>query len=98
MEIKLKLQCESKNPPPEIFWHFSPSGWEFLVQILYIPIYAGVHIFIQFPATVTKLCHIKCDDHDNVLKMSTINRNTRWVVALNFVTAADNWTKICILA
>jgi len=23
-----------KNPPPEIFWHFFPNGWELLVQIL----------------------------------------------------------------
>ena len=22
------------TPPPEIFWHFSPNGWKFLVQIL----------------------------------------------------------------
>jgi len=24
-----------KKSPPEIFWHFSPNGWEFLVQILH---------------------------------------------------------------
>ena len=24
-----------KNPPPEVFWHFFPNGWEFLVQILH---------------------------------------------------------------
>ena len=24
-----------KNPPPEIFWHFFPNGWEFFVQILH---------------------------------------------------------------
>ena len=24
-----------KNPPPEIFWHFIPNGWEFFVQILH---------------------------------------------------------------
>jgi len=24
-----------KKIPPEIFWHFSPNGWEFLVQISY---------------------------------------------------------------
>jgi len=23
-----------KNPAPEVFWHFSPNGWEFLDQIL----------------------------------------------------------------
>jgi len=25
----------SQNIPPEIFWHFFPNGWEFLVQILH---------------------------------------------------------------
>ena len=49
---------------------------------LNVPIYAGLQIIIQLPATVTKLCHIK-RDHHNVLKMSTIDRNARWVVALN---------------
>jgi len=24
-----------KNPPPEIFWHFFPNGWEFFAQILH---------------------------------------------------------------
>ena len=29
------VQCESKkSPPPEILWHFFPSGWEFLIQVL----------------------------------------------------------------
>jgi len=30
-----ELQCESKKYPPEVFWHFFPNGWEFLVQILH---------------------------------------------------------------
>ena len=29
------VQCESKKIPPEIFWHFFPKGWEFLIQILH---------------------------------------------------------------
>jgi len=49
---------------------------------LYVPIYAGLEIFVQLSATLTKLSHIKHDYH-NVLKMSTIDRNARWVVALN---------------
>jgi len=28
----VNVQCESKKTP-EIFWHFFPNGWEFLVQI-----------------------------------------------------------------
>jgi len=49
---------------------------------LNVPIYAGLQIFIQLSATLTKLCHIK-RDHHNELKMSTINRNACWMVALN---------------
>jgi len=64
------------------------GGWEFLVQVihlLYVPIYAGLQIFIQVLATLTKLWNIKRDHHnnDNMLKMSTIDQNARWVVALN---------------
>ena len=80
-----KVQCESTKSPPEIFWHFFPNGWEFLVQILRayypfcllsVPIYVRLQIFIQLPATLTKLCHIK-RDHHHMLKMSTIGRNAR---------------------
>jgi len=57
---------------------FSPN----FTCLLHVPIYAGLQIFIQSTATLTKLCHIK-RDHHNVLKMSTIDRNARWVVAVN---------------
>ena len=50
--------------------------------LLHVPIYAGLQIFIQVIATLTKLCHIK-RNHHNVIKMSTIDRNARWVVAQN---------------
>ena len=45
---------------------FSPN----FIRLLYVLIYAGLQIFIQLSATLTKLCHIK-RDHHNVLKMST---------------------------
>jgi len=70
------------------FGIFSPS----FTCLLYVHIYAGLQIFIQLSATLMKLCHIKCDHH-NVLEMSTIDRNARWVVALNmanFVIVGDN--------
>jgi len=77
-----------KSPLPEIFCFltfyperlgiFSPH----FTRLLYFPIYAGLQFFIQLSATLTKLCHIE-RDHHNVLKMSTIDRNARWVVALN---------------
>jgi len=48
--IKLMYSVNQKIPPPEVFWHFLPNGWEFLVKILQlicVHIYAGVQIFIQ---------------------------------------------------
>jgi len=81
----MKLQCESKKSPqkfsdifPQTVGIFSP----YFTCLLDVPIYTGLQIFVQLPATLTKLCHIK-RDHHNVLKMSTIDRNSRWVVALN---------------
>jgi len=75
-----------KNPPPwnfltffaKQFGIFSPN----FSRLLYVPIYAGLQIFIQLPSTFMKFCRIK-GNHHNMLKMSTIDRNTRWVVALN---------------
>jgi len=77
-----------KNPPPQKFSDIFRKRLELgifstnFTCLLNVPIHAGLHIFIQLPATLTKLCHIK-RDHHNVLKMSTIDRNARWVVALN---------------
>jgi len=56
---------------------FSPN----FTRLIYVPIYAGLQIFIQLPVSLTKLRHIK-RDHHYMLKMSTIDRNARWVVAL----------------
>jgi len=75
-----------KNPPPWIYVTFFPQRLGIFspnfIRLLYVPIYTGLQTFIQLCATLTKLCHIKSDYH-NVLKMSTIDRNARWVVALN---------------
>ena len=59
------IQCESRNPPP--WWLvaifpkrlgiFQPN----FARLLRVPIYARLRIFIQLPATLTKLCHIKRD-------------------------------------
>jgi len=59
----------SQKLPPEDLWQFFQNGWEFFNQILYAlyAYYAFLStldyewIFIQLPATLTKLCHIKCD-------------------------------------
>ena len=75
-----------KIPPPRNFLTFFPKRLSIFspsfARLLYVPIYAGLQIFIQLPATLTKLCHNK-RDHHNVFKMSTIDRNACWVVALN---------------
>jgi len=90
--------------PKRIFWHFPKRLGIFspnFTCLLYVPIYAGVQIFIQLSATLTNLCHIKRDHHKcAVLKMSTIDRNAAgWshLIWHNFVKVGDNWTKICIL-
>ena len=71
----------------------APNGWEFLVQILhayYTFISTLDYIFIQLSATLTKLCHIKCDhlacvaaDGGHFAHMIIVN----WVVALNGITS-----------
>ena len=65
---------EKKSAPeiltffPKRLGIFSPN----FAHLLSVPIYAGLQIFIQLSATVTKLCRNKRDRH-NVLKMSTID-------------------------
>ena len=56
-----------KNPPlkfsdifPKWLGIFSPN----FACLLYVPMYAGLQIFIQLSATLTKLCHIKHDHHN----------------------------------
>ena len=74
-----------KKSPHKFSDIFFQNGWEFLVQILE-PIKRSylrrTTNFYSIPTTLMKLCHIK-RDHHNVLKMSTIDWNARWVVALN---------------
>jgi len=56
----LSLQCESRKSPPRFSFRlgiFSPN----FARILYVPVYAGLQIFIQLSSTLTKLCHIKRD-------------------------------------
>ena len=77
-----------KNPPPRNYLTFFPMWLGIFspnfICLLYIPIFAGVQIFIQLSATLMTLCHIRPKrDHRNALKMSTIDQNERWVVALN---------------
>ena len=53
------LQCESKNTPPEVFWHFFPNGWEFLNNFL--------HTYYAFLSTLDYnffiFLFVFCDSH-----------------------------------
>jgi len=42
--ILLLYSVSKKNPPPEVYWHFFPNGWEFVVQIL--------HAYYTFQSTL----------------------------------------------
>jgi len=58
------VQCESKNLPWGLMAIFSKRLGIFqpnFTCLLCVPIYARLRIFIQLPATLTKLCHIKRD-------------------------------------
>jgi len=90
---RLIYSVSQKSPPPkfsDIFPKqlriFSPD----FTYLLCVPIYAGLQIFIQLSATLTKLCHIK-RDHHNMLKMST-ETHVGWLHLIwrNFVKVADN--------
>jgi len=77
-----------KSPPPDFSWHFFLKrlgifGPNF-AHLLDVPSYVRLQNFIQLPPALTKLRHIK-RDHHYVLKMSTIDRNAHWVVALDMV-------------
>ena len=59
------LYSVSQKIPRDDLYQFFQNGWEFLqpnfTHLLRVPIYARLQIFIQLSATLTKLCHIKCD-------------------------------------
>ena len=75
-----------KPPPPWNYLTFFPKRLGIFspnfMRISCVPIYDGLQIFIQLSSTLTKLWLTK-RDHHNLLKMSTIDRYARWVVALN---------------
>jgi len=51
-------------------------------RLIHDPIYAGVQIFIQLPATLTKLCDIKCD-HPACVAVNGGHLEHMMVVVLN---------------
>jgi len=74
-----------KNPPlgfvvifPKRLGIFRPN----FTCLLYVPIYARPQILIQLSATLTKLCHIKCD-HPACISIDGGHFEHITVVALN---------------
>jgi len=61
----------NKSPPPKRLGIFSPN----FTLLLQVPIYAGLKIFIQLPATLVNLCHIK-REHHYMLKMYHCPKHT----------------------
>ena len=92
-----------KNPPPKIFWHFFPNGWEFLTQIL--------HAYCMFPFTLDYkflFNYLQLWRSYAILSATTImcskcplstETHAGWshLIWHNFVIVEDNWTKICFL-
>jgi len=82
--VPISLQCESINSP----WHFLtffPSRWEFVVQILcaYYTFLSTLDYKFLFSYLQLCLSYAVLSATTMMLKMSTIGRNARWVVALN---------------
>jgi len=70
----------SQPPPPRNFLTFFPK-WLGLFSpnftcLLNVPIYAGLQIFIQLPATLMKVFHIK-HDHLNVLTAQNVHHRLK---------------------
>jgi len=65
----VQIMCAKCPPSAEThFLTFSPNGLGIFSPnftcLLYVPTYAGLQIFIQLSATLTKLRHIKRDHHN----------------------------------
>jgi len=74
------LQCQST--PPWFFLTFIPKRLGIFgpnsTRLLHVPIYAGLPIFIQLPATLTKLCHIKWTTIICSKCPSSVKTHARW--------------------
>ena len=76
----------SQKIPPEDFWQFFQNGWKIFNQILRA-YYAFLSTLdykfcIQLSATLTMLCHIKCD-HPACVSVDGAHFEHIMVVALN---------------
>ena len=94
-----------KSPAPEIFWHFFPNGWEFLVQILHAYYtflsmldYKLLFSYLQLWQSCTILLSattIICSKCPPSIETHAGWSHLKWH---NFVKVGDNLIKICTLA
>ena len=66
--VSQKIPADFQTFFPKRLGIFSPN----FTHLLYLPIYAGLQIFIQLSATLMKLRYIE-RDHHYMLEMSTID-------------------------
>jgi len=66
LDLSILYSVSQKNSA-DLFWHFFRKRLEIFspnfTLLLHVPTYAGIQIFIQLTATLTKLCHVKRDHH-----------------------------------
>jgi len=87
--VSQKILLRFSDTFPKRLGIFSPN-----LRLLYVPIYARVQIFIQLPATLTKLCYIKRDHPVHIIWSKcrpSAETHTGWshVVWHNFVIIVD---------
>jgi len=92
------------SPPPEIFWHFFPNGWEFLAQILHVYYTFLSMLDYKFLFNCLQLWWSYAILSANTIMCSkcqpSIETHAGWshLIWHNFVTVGGNWIKICSLA
>jgi len=76
-----------KNPPwgfvaifPKRLGIFRPN----FTRLLCVPIYARVRIFIEFSATLTKLCHIKHDHPVHIICLQNVHHRPKRTLAFSW--------------
>jgi len=90
--------ASEKIPTPLNFLTFFPKRLRIFSpnfkRLLSVPIYAGIQIFIQLSATLTKLCHIKRDHPVHIICLKcppSAEMHAGWshFIWHNFVTFGD---------
>jgi len=94
-----RIYSVSQKIHPCGFLTFSPGGWEFLIiftNLLYIPSYTRLQIYIQLFPTLTKLCHTKRNHPANFLHF-TRTLTSKFAYWANDVTVDVMSYPICLM-